>query len=440
MEWLSNYLFTMINICICGFETFTFWDVGKSFLHPRFKTWWKNWSILLGLVVLNQMVNTWGNPSVVLVSFFLLYCVCAIILFTDYFIWKSIYVIFFGVVQSVSELVFYLIAFGIGVKDISREFVWQYAIFGMISKLIAFFILLLAAKKFSKGQIGQLPWKIFCTYLVMPVSSMFILFSVMSFQNNGDATHSVYVGLVLSSVAVLIANAILLHIFEGYAASMEMKKRFALREQKAELEIKYYQQLESINQKNSCYLHNIKYILQSAESLLASGETLQAREVLNRANQEIICTNPVRYCSHSILNAILCSKRELAESIGIDYQVEAEVMMDTGKLEAEELIIVLGNMLDNAIEAAAKLSDKGFVKTRLRMKNRGTFLSISVENNYNEEPERRGNRLVSQKRGKEEYGYGLESVSKIVERCNGIENISYKDKIFIHQVALSTRY
>lgn len=438
LVWLNSHLLIATNICTCIFEMFVFWDVGKSFLQPRFDEQWKKYFVLLGMVTLNQVSNIYGNSTMIFITSSVTYCVGTFILFVGSVWWRSIYVVFFIIIQDISELILYLIAFGIGVKDISSEYILWYAGSGMISKLIAFFILLLVAKGFSKGRIGRLPQKTFFTFLVMPVSSMFILFSVMSFQGGDTTNNTLYIALLISSIAVLFANAILLHIFEDYAVTLEIKNQYELEEQITELEVEHYQRIEKLNRKNSRYLHNIKHIIQSVDGLLACGEAEQAGRILKEINEEIIEANKVQYCSHSLLNAILGSKKDLADKAGIKFEVEIETVIDTGALVPKELIIVLGNLLDNAIEAASEVLQSGFVETTIDMKNNGSMLFIYVKNNYKTEPKKRGGRLVSRKRGNNHYGHGLDSIRAAVRRCNGVESILFEDKIFIHQVVLST--
>lgn len=377
LVWLNSHLLIATNICICIFEMFVFWDVGKSFLQPRFDERWKKYLVLLGMAILNQISNIYGNSTIVIVTFFAVCWAGTLILFVGSVWWRNIYAVFFVITQCISELILYLIAFGIGVKDIGSEHILRYAGFGMISKLIAFLILLLVAKGFSKGHIGRLPQKTFFTFLIMPVSSMFILFSVMSF--GGGANDSLYIALLVSSIAVLFANAILLHIFEDYAVTMEIKNQYELEEQITELEVEHYQRIEKLNRKNSRYLHNIKHIIQSVDGLLACGEAEQAGRILKEINEEIIEANKVQYCSHSLLNAILGSKKDLADKAGIKFEVEIETVIDTGALVPKELIIVLGNLLDNAIEAASEVLQSGFVETTIDMKNNGSMLFIYVK-------------------------------------------------------------
>lgn len=443
MEWLSAYLLFLVNTCISCFEVYIFWEAGKSFLPLRWcEKQKRNAVVLVGMVIVNVIMGYLLMPETLFVSCVIINLGAACWLFGGSILWKIIYVTFYMVVQTTSELIFYVIAFGIGVEldaGNKSEILWEYAIFGMISKLVAFFILILVMRSFSKGQIGKLPWRTFMAYLIMPLSSMFILFSAMSFQSEDAVTYTVQIGLVVSSVAVLAANAVLLHVFEEYAKSMELKRSVALSEQKVSLEAEHYQQLEDINRKNSRHLHDIKHILQSVRRLIESGETEQAQMVLQNVHQDIVFTDHIQYCRHSIINAVLSAKRDLAKKLEVDYQVEVDACVDTGSLRPEEVIGVLGNLLDNAIEAAADVPGGGYVRTHIRLKNHGTFLVIRVENNYEREPECQGNQLVTRKAEKERHGIGLKSISWVVKKHNGIEKILYENKIFIHQVALSTR-
>ncbi|MCH5264502.1 MAG: GHKL domain-containing protein [Lachnospiraceae bacterium] len=440
MAWLYDNLLIFVNICISSFEAFMLWEAGQSFFHPRFQKGWKTFCVLGIMVAANFAASTLLPADLLLFCCFLIDFAAVYILFDNNILWKGVYVTFFIVVQCASELLLYVFTFGSDLAQLveNRNSLQSYIMAAMICKLIAFCILLLAVKGLSKGRIGRLPGRVFISYLIMPISSLLILFLVMSYCSE-VAGQSVSIVLVICSIGVLIANAILLYIFEGYAESMELKEAIALSEQKASLEAKHYQQLEEINRKNLQHVHDIKHILQSADNLIEIGESGKAREVLHSMNELIIHTNNTRYCQNSIINAVLNSKKELAESLALDYQAEVDAVLQNGSIKPEELIVVLGNLLDNAIEAAAKVPEGGYIRTKIQMKNRGTFLSICVENNYEEELKIRGGQLISSKKDAGMHGLGLQSINKTVKKRNGVESISYDNKIFIHQVVLSIR-
>ena len=65
----------------------------------------------------------------------------------------------------------------------------------------------------------------------------------------------------------------------------------------------------------------------------------------------------------------------------VDCQVYVEPGFSIGSIRETDLISALGNLYQNALEAAAK-SRNGFIKTTMFMENEGRFLVISMENSY----------------------------------------------------------
>ena len=92
----------------------------------------------------------------------------------------------------------------------------------------------------------------------------------------------------------------------------------------------------------------------------------------------------------------------------------------------------MGNLLENAIEAAAR-TDRKYLKVTMVFK-RGV-LRIGIENSYlpaeieNGEPQGRQHFLTTKKE-KEQHGFGLKSVEKIVEAYNGTMEIITQKEVF----------
>lgn len=99
--------------------------------------------------------------------------------------------------------------------------------------------------------------------------------------------------------------------------------------------------------------------------------------------------------------------------------------------------IILGNLLDNAADALAKV-DKKILDIKIKYE-RG-ILYISIYNSYNGKiiVDKRG-KLLTGKLEKENHGLGLESVERIVKKYNGISKISYEEHIFKIDIMLYKR-
>ena len=90
---------------------------------------------------------------------------------------------------------------------------------------------------------------------------------------------------------------------------------------------------------------------------------------------------------------------------------------------------VLGNLLDNAMEAVTKCSrEKRFVNLTIRRIHQ--MLIIKVENSYAETPHRKEGQLETTKEDKQHHGWGLKSARAAVEQYDGTLETSFKENVF----------
>ena len=136
----------------------------------------------------------------------------------------------------------------------------------------------------------------------------------------------------------------------------------------------------------------------------------------------------------SIWLAVLESKRKLAAKKGIvlDYAVESG---DYSSISDLDLCVILGNLLDNAVEAEEKASIKEICA---RVKNAFGIIYIYVENYICCSVLENGGVEISSKESPYEHGYGLKSVRELVEKYNGNIRISEKGHHFIVEIMILT--
>jgi len=105
-------------------------------------------------------------------------------------------------------------------------------------------------------------------------------------------------------------------------------------------------------------------------------------------------------------------------------------------MEETDLVTILGNLLDNALEAVAKAEEKTI---RLEMKYDIGSLHIALENSFNGEVKQSkkggNNRLESLKGGKD-HGYGLKNIISAAEKYDGTVTIDYDEKMFCVDVMI----
>jgi len=103
------------------------------------------------------------------------------------------------------------------------------------------------------------------------------------------------------------------------------------------------------------------------------------------------------------------------------------------KINVFDLNIILGNLLNNAIEAIEKAERKYFFINIYFEKN---ILFIHIENTYDGNIIKEKETLMTTKEEKQLHGLGLKSVSSILEKYDGDIIYDYNDIYFITDVML----
>ncbi len=87
-------------------------------------------------------------------------------------------------------------------------------------------------------------------------------------------------------------------------------------------------------------------------------------------------------------------------------------------IEDKDLVIILTNLLDNAIESSMK-SEKKSIEFSLYTLN-GSYVVLKVINSCDEAPLVRKGQLITQKDNQEIHGYGVKNIQRVVKRYNGM--------------------
>ena len=147
-------------------------------------------------------------------------------------------------------------------------------------------------------------------------------------------------------------------------------------------------------------------------------------EDLESENTMVMCEKRTGIPAVDIL--IACKIKE-AMKHHIQVDVEAELLNAT--ITEQELIAILGNGLDNAIEACKKM--KTAPKwIRLHICNIKEMTMIKIENSYEQQPVQEKGHFISTKEEAQLHGLGVKSMRAIVEKYAGKMRMDYEDGVF----------
>lgn len=132
------------------------------------------------------------------------------------------------------------------------------------------------------------------------------------------------------------------------------------------------------------------------------------------------------------VDAILNYRLEKAEKMGCKIETKLKVP-DCSFMSDFDLNMILGNLLDNALEALEHAKEK-FLSVELKYEK--GILVIRICNTFDGIIAQSGKRFVTRKPDRENHGWGLRNVEQIVKKYNGEQVIETKDTMFMTSVIL----
>ncbi|MCI8669537.1 MAG: GHKL domain-containing protein [Lachnospiraceae bacterium] len=174
------------------------------------------------------------------------------------------------------------------------------------------------------------------------------------------------------------------------------------------------------------HLITIKELLGQKEYLQVSSYITGLEESLNKTDSFIDAKNPV-------VSALLTYKRTVCQQNQIQFKYHLEY--EDIPVAPIDLSIMLGNLLDNAIEACMKINPVSLRIIRFAMGCYDGHITIVCSNPYTElYPQTKTSsediKLLSSKSDKNNHGFGLINIQEITEKYNGKMDIQASDNVF----------
>lgn len=433
MFWEYN----LINFLVCVFDTYLIYDFVGYYegVSPRLLTKKSRITVILLTSCITFFINLFNNTALNLfatlfINFLFIYLVMNGNLFQ-----KCIHYLIIIAFQYGGEfLTAIVIANRMGEAVLAYQNVKAYAV--LIVKMINFIQYLLVKQLVPKRD-DSIDKEAFFIFMIIPVSSIGLMFSVTYLNIDFSDTPVKRGVLLLFYLMLLLGNVLVAYAFRRYAAinkNLQAQKKLI---EDYRVQLGYYRQVEVVNKKNAAFHHDMCHYLKAIGNLAEDNRNSQIISLLDELQIEFFKVDNQDFCSNPVLNTILNEEIKEARRQRVDCQVYVEPGFSIGSIRETDLISALGNLYQNALEAAAK-SRNGFIKTTMFMENEGRFLVISMENSYEGTILRDGEKFLTTKENKFIHGIGIERVREIAKRYGGSLRTNYKEGIFRAILVLSS--
>ena len=238
--------------------------------------------------------------------------------------------------------------------------------------------------------------------------------------NGSKPIRGINASMNLSAISLLIVLSGMFII--KYQVVKQEKTTLILRDQL--LEERYAEMLKSRQM-----IHDMKNHLLVLRNMERANQWDKLHDYLEEISKDILDDSTKIWTGNNIVDLILNSKKKQADSEGIAFSIGSNMIGDV-PFKDGETISLLGNLLDNAIEACERIKSTEKWVT-IRINRRYCLLYIEIENSIEEHPKEKNHRLISCKSEKEVHGYGLKNVRQIVDRYDGTYSYQIKENSFL---------
>lgn len=193
----------------------------------------------------------------------------------------------------------------------------------------------------------------------------------------------------------------------------------------------YYDDINEKYRETRAMRHDMRNHLLAVSTLLEMGEIQSAKEYLGEVFSELDSVRMNIKTGSSVLDALLFKKIEQAGNRSITLDISFESSIDNKKISDYDLCTVFGNILDNAIEAVERLSEKKPIT--LSVRNKEEMLVIICENSF----ESINDNLRTTKSDAAHHGQGINRIKAIAAKYGGICEIKTDGNVFSISVLLN---
>ena len=306
------------------------------------------------------------------------FCSFAVILFQNRFFRKLLvmFCIFCSIV--VSELLLYLLFPSITLELSQRKFsmlaVWWYLSFLVCEAIYLFFICRLFHKK-SSDDMEQLPARQYWFFLFFPISQYALLTGYFFSIADNISTLTSFL-IIICALVCFVADFIWFREIRRLSDNVRLKAENDLLGKQIEAQREYYKTLTANYADMATLRHDIANHIFTIRVLLLDGKSDEAMQYATQLEQNPAARSILSACKNSVVHSFLLHRLEELNEKDISSSFDVALAPVAG-IPDTDLIIALGNLLDNAAEACAAAQER---RIRLTVRQTDGYIHIETEN------------------------------------------------------------
>lgn len=321
-----------------------------------------------------------------------------------------------------------------GSKIIGKKYDLENVLVILLGKAIVFLCILVIKKQLGEKSTEILADTEWLKLLIFPVFTIIIIASMLScfkYVETSEQTMLLFIG----AFGLIGMNIVVFYLINDIVERETQLYESRILRLQVKSQAEKYQSISDNFEKQKKRTHEYKNQIECMESLLAQKQYSKLEEyvkgICGRLDKELdaIDTNNI------IVNAILNTKYQEAEENGIVFVLRVNDLSSL-RFKDEDIVIILSNLLNNAIEACKKCDSNRRV-LKLKFVKEDGMIKIGVRNTFNnpilyENGEIKSTKLVKT----EEHGVGIKNIIEIIEKYDGSYVIKDENQEFYFSIII----
>lgn len=321
-----------------------------------------------------------------------------------------------------TNIVAYVIVYALSKdNELIEKYIIQNVLLIVLSKIFLF-VCIITIKNILKQNKAELlsktEWIRFFLFQIVLVVLIAVFFSLINYTNNQNLANSFF-------ITVICITGFNLMVFYMMKRD-ERKRQNILSQMQIQNEIEKYNAISESYKNQQKKVHEFKNQIMCIRSLLNDGEYEAALQYLNKINETTMQQVHRINTSHIIVNAVINTKYQEACKKNIVVVFKGNDLSNI-QLKNEDIVIILSNLLNNAIEACEQCTKNRRIKINLQQKEKE--LIISVQNTY-EQALLIENGEYKTTKEKDGHGIGIKNIIQTVEKYHGEYAICHDNNEF----------
>ena len=307
----------------------------------------------------------------------------------------------------------------------------------ILSRLILFAILIVISRISSKkrnnvtADMSNKEWIQFLIFPIFTICAVMLMVNSVMKSYHSDIVPVYYI----IAIGLIVLNLVVFHLIsEILEHSRKMKEAQILRQQSIGQVGLYNSMRENYNIQRQ-RTHEYKNQIVCMDMLMKKKDYSKLEDYIGNISDGLDAQLDMVDTNNDVVNAILNAKYYEAIKNDVLFVLKINDLSDI-KVSDEDIVTILSNLLDNAIEAA-KQCDVGKRTVKIKLLSEDDVLTIAVSNTYKTEPMLTEDGYIrTTKNNNEEHGWGIRNIVATLEKYDAEDIIDYQNGELVFSIMM----